>query len=954
MLKKKKLLLGSLVSTIPISVLVSCGVTPLWQKQELVRNVNSADSSFYAFYGFTNFAGSPSREDDYLRSGSYLVQTMYEGETILSKEAQPDRVEQGTTIKSYQYKYTSPSYKYLVLALAKRFIVTAEDENHEEQVYIFDNDKHEIGHLASNEKQTQSIYTLSSNDPKSINSQFFRDTLAKAKKLQIEVKKDVPWVDYQANKTEYTVKPEDFFYSWKLKNLYDQHYRQSHGGSKEIDDKVKASIKNLNPQSEKFTSDLSNDYLFKVFGIDKNKLLDEKTFLTDFQGEKVLTFLPLETKGLQVNYYQMLQKIVFDSNYFSPVPSEYIAKRVAEQTKEVEVEKEVKDKDGKPQKDKDGKEIKVKVKEKQGLFGETGEALKYGIYWYGKDYDKDLLYASPWIINYGDKNKIVYIRNPYYPRTGWKEAEPSSFKKITYKYSAYPNASAFESAQFNNFKEQTKASSGFEGLSDNDKKYALAHFEELGGRYVLGKALDHIPWLTYSSLMPGSMNQVITSSNNQDVRYDDPTKLYKFNDAFSKLYFGHSLEEIAKGGAKVVPYVFGGRGLEFRSIIYAAWNVYTISRGLSNTALPWYSFVSPDNVLAKDKTARQLYEKVSTIFAVDQNGNKFYTKTPEQEKQQNFNNPSSNALQIQAPNFDILKNKMKELLDDFYAKENLKPEDKVQWTLATRYTNATNKEISAYQQAAKAIEALDPRLSVDVQSEVPVTKDNYLNFLIRGIGPYHYVGWSYDYNGAGTAIDGLTQSAGFGLAAASYFASLDANSNLAKSFPMFYKYSKDLETFFSKEEYKGKMRPFSEWKDSPNAPNFGQRNLNDPNDKNRDQRPDVTKWITFRVVEKQDPQTKKMVKKFEQYDKNFSLGEETGLFNNQFQLNHSDEEIAQLLSEITSLYGFLPQTDGITTIGSTPTISFLNPNLQVPDTENSFAVPDQTVIKPFLKKQGEQ
>ncbi|SYV92190.1 Uncharacterised protein, partial [Mesomycoplasma hyorhinis] len=30
MLKKKKLLLGSLVSVIPISFLVSCGVTPMW------------------------------------------------------------------------------------------------------------------------------------------------------------------------------------------------------------------------------------------------------------------------------------------------------------------------------------------------------------------------------------------------------------------------------------------------------------------------------------------------------------------------------------------------------------------------------------------------------------------------------------------------------------------------------------------------------------------------------------------------------------------------------------------------------------------------------------------------------------------------------------------------------------------------------------------------------------
>ncbi|AEX14417.1 OppA family ABC transporter substrate-binding lipoprotein [Mesomycoplasma hyorhinis] len=946
MLKKKKLLLGSLVSVIPISFLVSCGVTPMWQKHELLSNVNAPDSSFYAFYGFSDFAGSPSTESDYLTNGPYLVQTIYEGDTVMDKVAKPDKIEKGVTIKSYQYNYVSPSYKYFALAVAKKFIVTVEDENHKDQVYVFDNDKHELGKLTAGEKPTQSIYTLTSNDPKSINSKFFRDTLSKAKNLQIEIKENVPWVDYQGKPTKYTVKPEDFFYSWKLKNLLDQTYRKSHGGSDKIDETAKAAIKNLNPQSTRFASDLENDYLFKVFGIDKSKLLNEDTFLTNYEGKKVLTFTPLQTPGLQANYFQMLQKIIFDSYYFAPVPSDFINERVKQQTKEVSVLKEVKGQSGKP--------ITVRVKEEQGLYGETGEALKYGFYWYGQDYDKDLLYASPWIINYGDKNKIVYIRNPYYPRTGWKEAEPSSVKKITVKYSQYPNASTYTSAQFNNFKEQTIPSVSFSGLSENDKKYALTHFKELGGRYGLGKALDSIVWRTYASLLPGSMNQVISSSNNSDVKYTDPTKLYKFNDAFSRLYFGYSLAEIAQGGAKVVPYVFGGRGLQFRSIIYSAWNLYTISRIISNTSLPWYSFVSPDNILAKDKTARQLYDKVSTIFAIDENGNRFYTKTPEEEKKQNINNPSSNAIQREAPNFKVLQQKMKKLLDDFYAEQKLDPKTKIQWTLATRYINSSNKEISAYQEAAKAIESLDPRLSIDTTSEVPVTKDNYLNFLIRGTGPYHYVGWSYDYNGAGTAIDGLTQNAGTGLAAASYFASLDSNSNLVKSFPMFYKYSKALEAFFTKDEYKGKIRPFAEWKDAPNSPNFGLRDLKDPNDKNRDEKPDVSKWITNHIVEEKEPTTNKTVKKFKKYDAEFSLNEETGLFNNQFQLAHSDDEVAELLSEITSLYSLQPFTLGLTTIGSTPSVFFLNPNLQRPDTDNSFLPPDQIVIKPFLKKEGEQ
>ncbi|CRH24501.1 hypothetical protein JIY74_35385 [Vibrio harveyi] len=80
----------------------------------------------------------------------------------------------------------------------------------------------------------------------------------------------------------------------------------------------------------------------------------------------------MQTPGLQANYFQMLQKIIFDSYYFAPVPSDFINERVKQQTKEVSVLKEVKGQSGKP--------ITVRVKEEQGLYGETGEALKYGFY----------------------------------------------------------------------------------------------------------------------------------------------------------------------------------------------------------------------------------------------------------------------------------------------------------------------------------------------------------------------------------------------------------------------------------------------------------------------------------------------------------------------------------------------------------------------------------------------
>lgn len=196
---------------------------------------------------------------------------------------------------------------------------------------------------------------------------------------------------------------------------------------------------------------------------------------------------------------------------------------------------------------------------------------------------------------------------------------------------------------------------------------------------------------------------------------------------------------------------------------------------------------------------------------------------------------------------------MKALLDDFYAKNNIPADQKVEWTNHSFYVNSSNKQIAAINSGVKAIMDLDPRLKIKVVW--PVTdRTRRLNYLLTRTGGLDFGGWHYDYDGIGTVLDGKIQRNGVGYAMLSAIYALGPESKIAKSYPHIYRYALAVKDFFDKFAQKGYIREFKDWKDAPNAPDFGATNQH--------LAPDLTYFFTGEVKEGPDPKdaTKKVMK----------------------------------------------------------------------------------------------
>ncbi|WP_434337088.1 OppA family ABC transporter substrate-binding lipoprotein [Mesomycoplasma conjunctivae] len=925
----RKLSIGSIVTVSQVALFVSCAIQPAWQRQELNSNIDAATSSPNAFATVSNFFTNPSTIQIYYTT-PFLIQTVNEGQLDIQAEGF-DEDSKNKKDKSNIYKIKRPSYEYDSLVSAKAIVLTDKEGNE----FIFDNDKHEKGYLPENSNSEGLTVRLTSDDKRSINSLFFRETLDKAVKVQLFIKDNIFWTDYKGELTKYPVLAKDYYYGYKWQRLLDKRYRAANGGGSKIDDEAKDKTPNLDPKSRYFDTTVNNFYLFDLFGLDVKDFDNETQFLQKYQGknkelfdQEAITFHQDSSKG-QTFFGAFFDKLIM-SGTFQAMPSTFVDERVASLTKN--------NSQGQP----------------SGIYGETGEALRFGFYWYGADFKKDLLFNSPYVLNHWDTHRKTYFINEHYPRSNWKERLPYVYKKINFLYSKYSSPSAFTNSQFNSFREQTIPSVSFDTLNDAQKNLVASNREEFGWRLTQVNKTNAVNNSYFLTLVPGSLKQNFRPE--VGITVDD--NYYPYNDNYAKLMFGASRSELAKGNVQVVKHISSGVGLQFRQIITNAWNLYTAAQTQTSQSQAWANFVAPDNKIstkANSKTPRDFYLQVNTTKLVDSQGNVYYTKDPETEKQQNFRNLNSAEEQYKAPNYSVLQAKMKEILDKFYQENNLSPTDKVEWSVLSWFINANQREIAAITNAAKAINDLDPRLNLKVTW--PFTNlTRRINYIITGTGPLSFGGWNYDYDGIGTALDGRVQINGVGYAMLSVFDAQGPDSNLAKSYPEIYRYSQAAKKFFTPFAQKGYIRDFSEWQNATNAPDYGADNQHLD--------PDMTNFFTGSVIEEDNPdkpgEKRKVWKSFidqinsklapGQQDASFDFGAQSASFNLQYQETHTDEQLVALVSELNSIFT-TGLTDQISVPSKQPVVVLFNPNIESPYTDAYNFIPtDMLEIIPLREK----
>ena len=642
---------------------------------------------------------------------------------------------------------------------------------------VFDSDDDSITPQFNPSNNNDFVLTKTSNDPRSINNPNVFGKILSSGYLSQKINLDdqnlnidttqhnfmmvnlgvtfsdnAYWVDSNGNKTKYNIRPEDMFYSIKRTLLFDRKYRQSHGGSKELDSYFieKTQTTKLFGENQKFP----NEYLFEFFGIKKDYLYDETKAIQSLLGNPnkksyVFTFNIFNNNQVTdstfvYSNYEIINKYLINSLTFSLCPSQYIKEKFAD--------------------NQNVNQTKVGTIE--------GEAREYGIYTYGQNRE-DVLYASYYIPVSSSGGREVYQYNKYHPDLEWVNNVENGFEKNgkTYKnlntvileYAGGIDSSTFNNQTFNAFLSGTVSEMDYSLISDaqkqqlygndfNNKEVLIANSEANGLRATKN--------INISKLNTRTVWQAFPADNLEE---------YKFNDVYAKLVYGSSKDELKKGLAIISNTFFGGVGLEFRNLIQASinWNQY-IQTAYSGVRDAWLSGAAQDAKFSSTnpnslKPADFNELGINDLFYLDEKGQqqtvtlkemKTHSGKTGAELDAEYGPGTSNDMQLalsKSPQYSQIQKAMKALLDKFYQKNNLSNNDLIEWEIPYSFADQDETKCKATKYIVEnVINGLDPRIKATFFK--PTSRNDMLNSISQRRGAYNANLWSYDYEGIGSYI----------------------------------------------------------------------------------------------------------------------------------------------------------------------------------------------------------
>ncbi|MDQ0514286.1 hypothetical protein J2Z62_000724 [Mycoplasmoides fastidiosum] len=693
---------GSLVTAVSTSlVLAACSSTtaPYTRNEFLTKNnVSATDIRLDAFrHDYTLQATAKTELSNSLAAP--LIEYEYSGKTELNGQGEV----QNNNYTRYRIR----------LSLAKAVYVTQKDNP--AVPLVFDNDN-VTENLEVDDPLFTGVKVLRSNDNRSVNSDAFNAALKKATKVQFTLKDNIYWANAQGEKTKYQLVPEDFFVKYARTALQDQDYRHAQGGSVAADQfAVAKTYHNKLKADNRFSvqSNYSNEYLIKLFDIDSEKLRHENTFITPVNvggvEQKAITFDGV-SGATQPDFVNFFAKALFNANYFTPAPSQFIAENMAKNPKDV-----------------------------------TGLAAQVGYYWYGADF-KDMLYVGPYYVTRSDTQFESYEMNPQFYDQTWVKAADSVRRVVVQNDTTDPLV--FRQSEFEEYRQGNVARINFANLDDQQRATVLtSKTNEFNLNY------EKVP--DYNSTGRGLLAW-------KPIVYSDPanplttTTPYAFNDAFSLLMYGVNKKDL-EAGKQDVNYYWTGDGYIFRSLLSQAFNYYAFNNTINTDTSFWGSVARPDGLIegsdqatSPKKRLSQFENQYSFFFYGGANNQTRFERTLKQDQERFVNSQQNREAGIQAANFDLLKAEMQRLLNKFYGAgglgESLKndPENKqVKLIFYDRFQNTPAVRRAATESALTALKALDPEQKrIDVSQEAATSVNEPIVRL--GKAPYSYSGWHYD------------------------------------------------------------------------------------------------------------------------------------------------------------------------------------------------------------------
>lgn len=749
-----------------------------------------------------------------------------------------------------------PSKSKLVLELAKELVlVFVNNSTNEEHQVIFNSDEAEIEPLFSSKTLIPETVALKSNNPKSINSNYFNELLAGSanmnengelvpvqngqysiRSLGFTVKENVPWIDSDGNKTKYNINVNDFYYSYMRTWLFDAKFRRSHGGTESLD----TYFINSTATNTRFKNDdkYPNDYLFGLFGIDSKSMQDENKTIVPVTIDNVSTnmfVISASPEEKHPKFRELLTKIFLDSNLIPAAPSEFINELV-EKNQYTKY---------------DGEEI-------------TGLAKKFGIYIYGNK-RVDNLFASAYIPVSSADNRIVFIKNENFANKDFVE-EKTTMKRIIFQFSTSPT---YNDQLFTNYLEKTVSEITYQIL--NEKQKIKIFGTSVSEKEALNSGLLQVKQLNKSKLVQRTL--LTTDPKKLTKDKDGNWEQYYFNEEYAKIMYGSTIESLREGVGKTTESFFYGSGFELRTLLNSSINWYTfINNSWKGERNVWLNNTAQNakyNSLSNsDMTPLDYVDTINNINYFNDGEKKVINQ--EQMKKQFIDNVdnANNQYKSTTEDFALIKKLVKSLLD----KNNVTINNPLKWAIAYPWSDAPSQvvKINQLEKIIETINSLDSRLQPYLF--IPSSNNELLDSIARNKGISDFNGWGYDYEGIGSFIDGISHGQGISLLGAFSMYSCDDEKykNIKVAFPEFTKLSLAIKENF---KYLPAGKKVEDW-------------INLTNDNNNN--------IDYHFVD---------------VSPSYNISTEFAKFFLDYQTLITDQEITDLIIELNSIAGFSMNSD---------------------------------------------
>ncbi|MCV3733859.1 oligopeptide ABC transporter substrate-binding protein [Mycoplasma enhydrae] len=788
MKKNKKLWLVSLATLLGTTVPLAAASCSGFNKRRYVYEYNSKIENKPFFYDASRSFGSYLETSTRHQTSVGLIRkaTLNEPKIvgILTNDSSGNQKSQRLILE--------PTWQKNKLELASEIHVTDEHGN----IHVFDNDEADIkpeGDVTIEGKKYYSSPSvdLRSDNQRSINSANFDEKMNSAVKVQFVIRKGVKWVDSNGKATKYEVQAKDFYYSWLRTYLIKDIHRQQYGGSKELDD---LAAKSVSKDTENyFTSQDSydNDYLYPLFGIDSSKFLEEDKFLQKLANSetKAVTFEKLPTQ--KAKFLELFNEIIIKTYELMPAPSQYLDEMNEDAKFKVYNYLGISD-------DKT-KEFEKEVKK----LDKSSLAYKSGAYWYAIS-QKDLLYVGPYYLTPQSGQEQKFKKNKHYWDEAWVK-DDNTIEEIVFIYQPTPvDADTFAQRIFNKYKQKSLSNIAFSQLKENQKDEMQKASEKYGLRYIkpLNRSIPYYSMLSQPFVAPLSKN----------------LSQYGFNDAFAKLMYGGTLDELKAGTNDPETYI-SGTGLVFRTLYNAAINWDQLaSEANSGQAKSWIAKVADGSSIGGSnqktsnlKTPANAENKINSLFAIQADG----TKKVDFGKYGDSLEPTENAEyvkdfsdvteKLKSAGFNQIKEELQKLIDEFDKNNPTLKDKNFEFNYFYPYINITAQQKNAFEQLLKTFKELNPRLDFKLVAVTDSAKTEFNQYRAEGANGANFISWAYDYDSVGSGYDGLSWQANF-IPTLTWIAKNDAgdkNKKIQTFYPKLYQLSKDILTY--------EKQPGNEW-----------------------------------------------------------------------------------------------------------------------------------------------